>query len=80
MMDLLVEDDVYAFARVTDRERAVVVFHNGAKDVTLQIPVSDAGVAEGATLRDAYGTASPAQVQNGVLPVRLGPKTVAIYR
>ena len=80
MVDLLVEDDVYAFARVTDRERAIVVFNNGAKDVTLQIPVSGAGVAEGATFEDGYGTAAAAQVHNGVLPVRLAPKTVAIYR
>ena len=80
MVDLLVEDDVYAFARVAPRERAVVVFNNGPREVVLHIPLTGSEVPEGATLQDLYGSAPSAQARNGALEVRMAPRAVAIYR
>src|ERR1035441_2208868 len=39
MVDLLVEDHVYAFARVTPQASVVVVFNNAPQEVTLHLPL-----------------------------------------
>jgi neopullulanase len=80
MIDLLVTDDVYAFARVSPQDRAIVIFNNGASDATLHVPLAGAQVADGTTLEDAYGSAPAAHVSGGALEVRLPARTVAIYR
>jgi hypothetical protein len=75
-----VTDDVYAFARVSPQDRAIVIFNNGASDATLHVPLAGAQVADGTTLEDAYGSAPAAHVSGGALEVRLPARTVAIYR
>jgi len=80
MVNLLVEDRAYAFARVTPEERVVVVFNNAPQAVTLHIPLAGSGVAEGATLEDGFGAAPPVHVRNGALDVPLPARAVAIYR
>jgi glycosidase len=80
MVDLLAADQAYAFARVTPRARAVVVFNNAPEAVTLHIPLAGSGVADGATLADGYGSAPAAQVREGAMDVRLEPRAVAIYQ
>jgi glycosidase len=80
MVDLLVEDRAYAFARVAAQARLVVVFNNAPQEVALHIPLAGSGVADGATLQDCYGPAPAAEARNGALDVRLAPLSVAIYR
>ena len=80
MVDLLVEDHVYAFARVTPQAGVVVVFNNAPQEVTLHLPLAGSGVPEGAMLQDCYGGAPAVQARNSALDVRLAPLSVAIYR
>ena len=80
MVNLLVEDRAYAFARVTPEERVVVVFNNAPQAVTLHIPLAGSGVAEGATLEDCYGAAPPVHARNYALDVPLPARAFAIYR
>jgi neopullulanase len=80
MVNLLVDDHAYAFARVTPRERAVVVFNNAPRPVTLHIPLAGSGVAEGAKLEDGYGGAPPVVARNNSIDVPLAAHAVAIYR
>jgi glycosidase len=80
MVDLLVEDRAYAFARVTAEEQIVVAINNAPDTVTLHIPLAGAGIADGATLKDCYGSAPAAQVHNQALDAVLAGHSVAIYR
>ncbi|MGD0776965.1 MAG: alpha-amylase family glycosyl hydrolase [Candidatus Solibacter sp.] len=80
MVDLLVEDQAYAFARVTPQERVVVVFNNAPRAVTLHVPLAGSEVAEGTTLRDCCGGAPEVAVRHGAVDVPLTARTVAIYR
>ena len=80
MADLLIDDDVYAFARVTPRDRVIVIFNNGARDSSLHIPLAGSQVPEGAALEDHFGNAPSVRAHDGVLEVRMAPHAVAIYR
>jgi neopullulanase len=80
MVNLLAEDNAYAFARVTANARALVVFNNAPQSVTLHIPLAGSGVADGARLEDCYGASPAAQAHNGAVEVQLAAHTVAIYR
>jgi glycosidase len=80
MIDLLVEDDAYAFARVAAKERLVVVFNNAPQAVALHIPLAGSGVANGAMLKDRIGAAPAVQARDGAIDVQLAPRSLAIYR
>jgi glycosidase len=80
MVDLLVEDNAYAFARVTPQALVIVVFNNAPQEVTLHIPLAGSGVADGVMLEDCYGGAPAVEARNSALDVRLAPHSVAIYR
>ena len=80
MVDLLVGDRAYAFARVTAAEQMVVVINNAPDAVTLHIPLAGAGIADGVTLKDCYGPAPAAQVRNQAMDAVLAGRAVAIYR
>jgi glycosidase len=80
MVDLLVGDRAYAFARVTAEEQIVVVINNAPDAVTLHIPLAGAGIADGATLKDCYGSAPAAQVRDQAMDAALAGHAVAIYR
>ena len=80
MTDLLITEQVYAFARVSRSDRAIVVFNNGPKEFAGAIKVDPAGIAGGAAMTDRYGSAPAIEVQGGAIDVRVGPRSVAIYR
>jgi glycosidase len=80
MVDLLVENDVYAFARVTPRSSVLVVFNNGAGESTLRIPTAGSRIANGVTLEDALGKSPAVKVAGGVAEVRIAGRSAAIYR
>jgi len=80
MVDLLVEDRAYAFARVTAEEQIVVAINNAPDAVTLHIPLAGAGIADGVTLKDCYGSAPAAQVHNQAVDAVLAGHALAVYR
>jgi glycosidase len=80
MIELLAEDRVYAFARVTSQDRAVVAFNNSPQAQALHIPLAGSEISDGTTLNDYYGGAPSAQARNGALDVQLAAQSVAIYR
>jgi len=80
MVSLLVEDQAYAFARVTPRASVLVVCNNAGSAATLRVPLGGAGIKDGATLQDALGEAAAARAQNGAAEVSLPARSLAIYR
>ncbi|MEO8593238.1 MAG: alpha-amylase family glycosyl hydrolase [Candidatus Solibacter sp.] len=81
LVNLLVEDDAYAFARITaNGSRAVVVMNCAAARAKIQVPVRLAGVQDGARFEDLLGTTTPVYVREGSMTVDLPAHTTAIYR
>jgi len=80
MVDLLADDQAYAFARVTATSQIVVAFNHARQPATLTIPVGGAGIVDGVTLQDGYGTAPAATARGGAIEVQMAPGSVAIYR
>jgi len=80
MVDLLVDDRVYAFARVSGSSRVVVVFNNAAEAATLHVPLAGSGVADGVRLEDCLGGTAPAVAREGAMDVKLPGRSAAVYR
>jgi glycosidase len=77
MVDLLLTDHAYAFARIGGTDHAVVVIHQGPGAEMLRVPVAAAGFADGAELRAMGG--QTARVSGGVLEVQAEPRSAEIY-
>jgi glycosidase len=73
---LLVEEQVYAYARRSAAGTAVVVLNNGAAPAPVDLPVAPAGLAEGDVIEDRLGSVPPVTVRGGqvrlTLPARSG--------
>ena len=80
LIDLLVEDETYAFARISAGSRVVVVFNRASVSTKLHIPVSGLGIQNGIRLQNVLGTTAPVETREGVLEVELPPLSEAIYR
>lgn len=80
LVDLLVENDQYAFARVTTQASVLVVFNNSARDADLHVPLAGSGIRDGVTLEDQLGAAPPVKTQAGAAEVRIAARAVALYR
>jgi hypothetical protein len=63
LLDLLVEDDAYAFVRLTSTDDApgsrVLASNNADGPATLQVPLSGTGIADGTRLEDLLGAGPP---------------------
>lgn len=79
LVDLLVENDQYAFARVTPQASVLVVFNNAAGDAVLRVPLAGSRIADGVTLEDQLGAAPPVKTKSGTAEVRIAARAVAIY-
>jgi glycosidase len=75
--DLFCNENAYAFARIAGKDHVIAVFHEGTEAETLRIPT---GLPNGTHLTDALGVFPPVVVSNGVLEVRMPPRTAAVYR
>src|SRR5262249_52941147 len=64
LLNLLVAEQQYAYARATDRESVIIVINNESKPVTIEFGVTAAGIANGATLSDQLGVAKDVRVEN----------------
>ena len=80
LIDLLVDDDAYAFARVTAGSRVLVVFNRRAAPARLHIPLESSGIPDSSRLENLLGGTPAAETRNGALDVELPPHSAAIYR
>jgi glycosidase len=85
LVELLVEDDAYAFARLTGAgnasgSRVLVVFNRSAAAATLRVPLTGTGIRDGARLEDCLSAAAPAYARDGAIQIELPPYSSAIYR
>ena len=80
MVDLMVDDHSYAFARVTPAGSALAVFSNSKEPATLRVPLAGSGIRDGATLEEQLSGLPPVHVAAGAVEIRLPPRSAAIYR
>jgi neopullulanase len=80
MVSLLAEEKAYAFARVTPKAAALVIFNNAAEAATLRISLAGSGIADGVTLEDALGAAPAVHAGSGHIEVRMPARSAAVYR
>jgi len=79
MVDLLVDDDYYAFARIAPSGSVLVVLNNSVADALLHIPLVGSRIPDGVTLQDALGKASAIKAQDGFADARIPARSIAIY-
>jgi neopullulanase len=77
-VDLLVEEQLYAFARTTREDRAIVAFNNGSEAATMEFSASGLGFGEGETLEDRLGGVPAIQVAGGRLRFTLPARSAAV--
>ncbi|HEV2445517.1 MAG TPA: alpha-amylase family glycosyl hydrolase, partial [Candidatus Sulfopaludibacter sp.] len=80
LVDLYVENDQYAFARVSGQSAVLVVFNNAPAESVLRVPLAGTPIADGTTLEDQLGGATPARSQGRIAEIRLAGRSAAIYR
>lgn len=78
MVDLLTEDDAWAFARVTPQASVLVIFNNSKQPAALRIPLGGSGIANGAKLEDWLHKGPPV-IAGDSIDVHLPALSVAIY-
>jgi glycosidase len=79
LVNLYVADQQYVYARVNDRDSVVVVINNDDRLATVEFSVASARLADGATLRDLMGVASPITVVKGTARVAIPARAAAIF-
>jgi glycosidase len=80
LIDLLVDDNAYGFARVTADSRVVVVFNHAAGPAGLHVPRDRSGIPDGARLENLLETTPPAEARQGALEIELPAHSAAIFR
>ena len=78
-VNLHVADRSWAYARVLDGRAVVVAINTDAAPVTLDLPASPAGLAEGTRLRDRVGALGEAAVEGGRLRLTLPPGSSGVF-
>ena len=80
LVDLLVENEQYVFARVTPKASVLVGFNNAPGEAVLHVRLAGSGIGDGVTLEDQLGASSPVKTESGTAEVRIAGRGVAIYR
>ena len=80
LIDLLVDDNAYAFARVTDGSRIVVVFNDAVASAELHVPLEATGIPNGTRMENLLWTTPAVEARQGALEIELLPHSAAIYR
>jgi glycosidase len=80
LVQLLVDDDAYAFARVTAESHVIVVFNHAAASARLHVPLESLRIPNGTRLVDLLGKTPGAEVRQGSLEVELPARSSGIYR
>jgi glycosidase len=79
LVHLAVNDQTYAYARVTATERVLILINNDRTPQTVEVPVEALDLREGLKLTDALAGGSVV-VQGGKLRIQLPPRSAAILR
>jgi neopullulanase len=78
MVDLLVGEQTWAFARIFEGQAVVIALNNGSSPASFEAVVGPAGLAEGAELVDLLG-GPHARVEAGRLRLALPARSAALY-
>ncbi|MBL8184736.1 MAG: cyclomaltodextrinase N-terminal domain-containing protein [Blastocatellia bacterium] len=80
-LDLFDAEQQYAYARLTDKEAAVVIFNNDTRpaEVVFDISFISKQIATDATLRDALGSLSDLKVNDGKVKATIPARSAGIY-
>ncbi|HBE82745.1 MAG TPA: alpha-amylase family glycosyl hydrolase [Pyrinomonadaceae bacterium] len=80
-LDLFDAEQQYAYARLTDKEAAVVIFNNDTipAEVVFDISFISKQIATDATLRDALGSLSDLKVNDGKVKATIPARSAGIY-
>jgi glycosidase len=79
MVNLLVSDDAWVYARVHEVTAAVVAIHLGKQAVSLDVPVSALSLPEGARLEDRLASGAAARVEGETLRLFLPARSSAVF-
>ena len=79
LINLLVQQQQYVYARATDRDCAVVAINTGNSSAELCVSVESVGLREGARLEDALGVVGPVQVKDGKIVFKLAARQSAVF-
>lgn len=78
-VNLLAEEQAYAFARTAGDGVVLVAFNNGKEGAGVDLPVAGLGIGEAAVLRDRLDIGPEAKVEGGRLRLMLPPRSAAVY-
>jgi neopullulanase len=79
MVNLAGTEQTWAYARMTDKATAIVIFNNDAKSASVEVPMSPAGLANGITLEDRLDAAPEVKIEGEMMRVNLPPRSASIY-
>ena len=80
LVHLVLNDEVYAFARVSGGSCAIVAFNGAPSPAALHIPVEGLGIGNGTRLENALGSAVAVEVRDDAIEFQLPSHSAAIYR
>jgi glycosidase len=78
-IDLLTAEQQYVYARMTDRETAIVVLNNDSKPASLEFDAGPARVPGGATLYDQLGVAADIHLHGTIGTVSMPARAAAVF-
>lgn len=78
LVHLVVTEQAYAFARLTQTQSVIVVFNNDTKPATIAIPTAVARLEDGMILRDRLNGIADSRVEGGKIRVTLPSRSAAI--
>jgi glycosidase len=79
LVQLLADEQVYAFARKSEASSAVVILNNAARPAEVDVDVRAAGLPDGTRLADGLGALPAAAVRGGRLRAALPPRSAGVY-
>jgi glycosidase len=79
LIDLLVDDETYVFARQTEAETVLIAFNRENKTREISVPVGSIGVKDGTALKSLMGETSTARVVRGEARLTLLPRTAMAF-
>lgn len=78
-VNLLTQEQLYAFARTTPEDTVIVAFNNGGETAALDFAVDALALGEGQTIEDRLAGGHPAVVEGGRVRFSLPARSAAVY-
>jgi hypothetical protein len=78
MVNLLVDDQAWAYARKTEGQSVVVLINNGTEPALLDCSAEQAGLTEGAIVADRLGALGEIRVAAGRLKAFVPSRSAAV--